>query len=123
MKFLVGLISNHPLGCYGDVSDAECGGVREMPKGVKMPTFDEQLAIVQGKIYAVNVRDDFERRNKSLLYYWSSAEPLFQSAKIIWNARGPSDVAAMLIHVAFDKDAKKIHNLLQLCTTIGISVN
>jgi HEPN domain-containing protein len=95
--------------------------------------FDDQLEAVRGKIHVVNVRDDFERRNKSLLYYWNCAEPLLQSAKIIWDAKGPSDIAAMLIgmsmelllkgiHVAFDKDFQKIHDLLQLCRTIGISV-
>jgi HEPN domain-containing protein len=99
-----------------------------------MPSFDENFEAVRGKIHAVNFADDFERRRNSLLYYWNCAEPLFHSAKIIWSAHGPSDVAAMLvgmsielllkgIHVAFDKTFSKTHNLHELCAEIGIPVD
>ena len=99
-----------------------------------MPSFDELLESVKGKIHAVNVADDFEHKRDGLLYYWNCAEPLFHSAKIIWNARGSSDVAAMLvgmsmelllkgIHVAFDKTIPKTHYLHKLCNELGISVN
>jgi HEPN domain-containing protein len=96
--------------------------------------FADQLEAVRGKIHVVNVINDFELRTKGLLNYWNCAERLLQSAKIIWDAKGPSDVAAMLIgmsmelllkgiHVAFDKDFQKIHDLHKLCRTVGISVS
>ncbi len=99
-----------------------------------MPSFDEQLETFRDTIHIVNVAVDFERRRDSVLYYWNCAEPLFDSAKIIWQARGSSDVAAMLvgmsielllkgIHVAFDKDIQKTHDLHKLCNECGISVS
>lgn len=100
----------------------------------QMASFDEHLNLVKRKIHVVNVSDDFERKRNGLLYYWNCAERLFESAKIIWDAHGSSDIAAMLsgmsmevllkgIHVAFDKKFKKSHRLHELCTEIGISVS
>jgi HEPN domain-containing protein len=99
-----------------------------------MPSFDEQLEAVRATLHVVNASDDFERRHNSLLYYWNCAEPLFHSAKIIWNAHGPSSVATMLIgmsmelllkgiHVAFDKTCQRTHDLHKLCSAVGIPVD
>jgi len=99
-----------------------------------MPSFDEMLASVRGKIHVVNISDGFEHGRGALLYYWNCAEPLYLSAKIIWDARGPSNVAAMLvgmsmelllkgIHVAFDRQFKTTHRLDKLCANVGIEVS
>lgn len=96
--------------------------------------FEDHLATVKGKIHVVNFADDFERMKSGLLYYWNLAEPLYDSAKVIWDAKGPQNVAAMLvgmsielllkgIHVAFDKDVPKHHRLHDLSASVGIDVN
>ncbi|MEK7245488.1 MAG: hypothetical protein AAB223_05670, partial [Pseudomonadota bacterium] len=85
------------------------------------------------KVHRVNFANDFERFRSGLLYYWNCAEPLKESAQIIWNAKGSNNVAAMLIgmaielllkgtHVALDKNIPYIHDLCSLSKGIGVAV-
>lgn len=96
-------------------------------------TFEELLRSVQGKVHRVNFASDFDRFRNGLLYYWNCAEPLKESARIIWDANGPNNVAAMLIgmaielllkgtHVALDKDISHTHDLCRLSEGIGVTV-
>ncbi len=96
-------------------------------------TFEERLRSVQGKVHRVNFARDFDRFGSGLLYYWNCAEPLKDSARIIWDAKEPNNVAAMLIgmaielllkgtHVALDEDISYTHDLCRLSEGIGVTV-
>jgi HEPN domain-containing protein len=97
-------------------------------------SFDEQLALVQGKILHVNFADRFARYRDGLMYYCNRAEELYRGAQIMHEAHGPEDVFALLaglsielllkgIHRALEKPPRHHHRLDDLCGEAGISIN
>jgi HEPN domain-containing protein len=105
-----------------------------MQRNSRLLPFEEQLALVHGKINYVNMADDFARYRDGLLYYWNRAEELHLGAQIIHDAHGPHDVFVMLaglslevllkgIHRALDNEIRPTHRLDDLCRKAGISVS
>jgi hypothetical protein len=97
-------------------------------------SFDEQLAIVQGKIHHVSMIDQFARYRDGLMYYFNKSDELHRGAQIMHDANGPQDVFSLLaglslelllkgIHRAFDKPIPRHHRLDDLCREVGIGIN